>query len=113
MYNIYILRLISLSLNNRISSTDQSIDFKIKQLLSDKSNKIVQKKVLLYGIVFAFSWFFTLLKLLIQTITYEAYFSLLVLQVATLPLQGFLNALCYGGYFDYLLTHYFKLIISI
>ena len=59
-----------------------------------------QKKMAQYITIFGVVWFFGLLNRTIQDLAYTTQFWALTLHVLFVPLQGFLNAIVYGGLFE-------------
>lgn len=94
---LYFLRQIlkSLALKRRVKS---SIEMRIVDLLD--SNKKLKSRIIMFVAVFLFSWFFPILNRLVEMAIDTPYFPLEFITAATLPLQGFLNAICYGGGFS-------------
>jgi hypothetical protein len=62
-----------------------------------EAQNAVQKKMAQYITIFSIVWFFGLLNRTIQDLAHETQVWALVLHVMFVPLQGFLNAIVYGG----------------
>eukprot|EP01038_Epipyxis_sp_PR26KG_P012324 gene12324-16529_t len=105
---IFLFREISTSLKIR-SRGSSKLDSKINELLdSNEDNLLIQRKLMLFTAAFAISWFFAVLNRLVEISSGKLYFSLSLLEVIFLPLQGFFNAIAYGGYLDKLLFKQMK-----
>jgi endonuclease/exonuclease/phosphatase family metal-dependent hydrolase len=61
---------------------------------------VIQRKIVQYMIVFVFTWFFGLANRAASYFAGHAIYTTSVLESISIPLQGFLNAACYGGFFD-------------
>lgn len=77
------------------------------------NDRIIQKKLMLYVSIFIFTWFFMILNRLYETAAERTSFTLSLLEVIFLPLQGFWNSLIYGellakNYYYNLLVDYLK-----
>jgi hypothetical protein len=93
---IYVLREVSVSLTARLNTS--SIDARIGDLFSSSTK--IQRKLVMYATLFVVIWSTLLLNRLTEMGLGHEVFPLALLQAIVLPLQGFFNALCYGGYLD-------------
>ena len=95
IYNTIIFNLISNSIRLRIHRSGMN-----DGSFTD-TETIIRTKIRSYLLIFIFSWFFGLLDRLLQYIHHGQPLFIPSLFTATfVPLQGFLNAICYGGLFD-------------
>mmetsp|Transcript_12130 Transcript_12130/g.18320 ORF Transcript_12130/g.18320 Transcript_12130/m.18320 type:complete len:1126 (+) Transcript_12130:138-3515(+) len=90
-YNAYIIKSVSDSLKSRNSTREGG-----KSSLSSAEAGI-QQKLRQYILVFVIAWFFGLLNRFVEVCVGEPVFGTSLLHAFFVPLQGFMNAACYGG----------------
>ena len=93
-YNSYILKAVSDAVSSRVTSNDR--DRKAKQGLFTAEAGI-QLKLRQYIAVFVLAWFFGLLNRFAEACAGRPVFGTALLHAFFVPLQGFMNACCYGG----------------
>lgn len=72
------------------------------------SENTIQKKLALYVFVFILSWFFGLLNRFVGYVNGNPVDATSILMAFFLPLQGFLNAICFGNFLEIVRTNLFS-----
>ncbi len=90
IHNAYTLNSISTSIKHRSQSNSQNTGLNF-------ADEIIQSRLRQYLLVFIVSWFFGLLNRFVELVTGDYCFATSVLHAFFVPLQGFMNAICFGG----------------
>jgi hypothetical protein len=96
--NMIMLNLVFASIKGRFIYQKTSLHARLGNLLD--STIAIQRKLILYVSAFLFLWSFAVINRSIEFGTGKVNFIPSLLEVIFLPLQGFVNALCYGDYID-------------
>ncbi|GMH93432.1 hypothetical protein TL16_g12626 [Triparma laevis f. inornata] len=96
IYNLAVFIRVNWSLKRRMIKARNSGLTGNQNAAVDSQNKVL-RKMTQYLLVFFIVWFFGLLNRTIQDVSSDEVFWALVLHVVFVPLQGFLNAVVYGG----------------
>jgi hypothetical protein len=96
IYNLFVFLRVSYAIRHRMQ--------KNKRITGSSAIAIAQnavrRKMIQYLIIFFVIWFFGLLNRSIQDLSGDTVFWALILHVLFVPMQGFLNAVVYGGLFE-------------
>lgn len=94
LYNTYILKSVSDAVSSRVT-TKEGGSGKSKGLFNAEAG--IQMKLKQYISVFVLAWFFGLFNRFVEAVAGEPVFTTTLLHAFFVPLQGFMNACCYGG----------------
>jgi hypothetical protein len=93
LYNTYILKSVSDAVSSRVTTKEGGSGK--KGLFSAEAG--IQMKLRQYISVFVLAWFFGLFNRFVEAVAGEPVFTTTLLHAFFVPLQGFMNACCYGG----------------
>ena len=99
---LFLLWEILKALNGRQLHT--SVEVRIADFLD--SNRKLQNRIIMFVAIFLFSWFFPILNRLVEMVLNSSIYSLEIITVIALPLQGFLNTICYAGGLKFLIRKF-------
>ena len=94
LYNAIILGTISTTIARRIDQETKVTGKKTSLLTAEQT---IRNRLLVYLGIFVFTWFFCFLNGIVQAVANEDVFITNLLEALFVPMQGLLNALCYGG----------------
>jgi len=95
IYNGIILSSISWTVSKRVALNNSHQSNKDSQLKS--AELVIRNRLQVYLGVFVLTWIFSLINALVVGLTNKEYFITSFLQAIFVPLQGFFNAIAYGG----------------
>lgn len=95
IYNLFVFLRVSYAIRHRMKKGGMSGNSAIAI-----AQNAVRRKMTQYLLIFFIIWFFGLLNRTIQDLSGTTVFWALVLHVLFVPMQGFLNAVVYGGLFE-------------
>lgn len=95
IYNLFVFLRVSYAIRHRTKKAKRSETSAIVV-----AQNAVRRKMIQYLLIFFVIWFFGLLNRSIQDLSGSDVFWAIVLHVLFVPMQGFLNAIVYGGLFE-------------